>query len=38
VNNFSTGRLLLVAAAGGAQAHPSVRWGGGPGRRRHLRM
>ena len=29
------GRVLSVAAAGEARAHPSVRWGGLPGRRSH---
>ena len=32
---FAIGRVLSVAAAGAAQAHPSVRWGGLPGRRSH---
>jgi len=32
---FAIGRVLSVAAAGEAQAHPSVRWGGFPGRRSH---
>jgi hypothetical protein len=32
---FAIGRVLSVAAAGAAQAHPSVRWDGFPGRRSH---
>jgi hypothetical protein len=32
---FAIGRVLSVAAAGEAQAHPWVRWGGLPGRRSH---
>jgi hypothetical protein len=32
---FAIGRVLSVAAAGGAQAHPSVRWDELPGRRSH---
>ena len=35
---FAIGRVPSVAAAGGAQAHPSVRWDGLPGRRRHPSM
>jgi hypothetical protein len=32
---FAIGRVLSVAAAGEARAHPWVRWGGLPGRRSH---
>ena len=32
---FAIGRVLSVAAAGQAQAYPSVRWDGLPGRRSH---
>jgi len=32
---FAIGRVQSVAAAGGAQAHPSLRGGGLPGRRSH---
>src|SRR5258706_5760752 len=35
VRVFAIGRLLSVAAAGRAQAHPSVRRGGASGRRSH---
>ena len=35
VRNFAIGRVLSVAAAGEPCVHPSVRWGGPPGRRSH---
>src|SRR6185369_9081646 len=35
---FAIGRVQSVAAAGRAQAHPWVRWGGLPGRRSHTSM
>jgi hypothetical protein len=35
--HFAIGRVLSVGRAGGAQARPSVRWGGLPGRRSHSR-
>ena len=35
---FAIGRVQSVAAAGEAQARPSVRWGGLPGRRSHSSM
>jgi hypothetical protein len=34
---FAIGRVLSVAAPGVAQAHPSFRWDGLPGRRSHTR-
>ncbi len=35
MREFAIGRVLSVAAAGEPRVHPSVRWGGSPGRRSH---
>ncbi len=37
MRNFAIGRVLSIAAAGEPGVHPSVRWGGSPGRRSHTK-